>query len=139
MSQRCVKEVEELHQFFQDWFNGVLPASEQAFARVQAALAEDFEIVGPDGRHTQRAQLLPALRAARPAKARPSSQQALKIRVKKVHARKLGSDLWLVSYEEWHERGQERKGRTSTAILQVSATAPGGFLWQHVHETWLKD
>ncbi len=135
MAQRCRNEVEALHSFFQDWFRGALPNTDAAFAAVRDALAPDFEIVNPEGHTTDRASLLQQLRAAHGV---PQSGAPLKIQVTNLTARKLGPKLWLVTYEEWHQNGAERKGRRSTAVLEEAPKSARGFLWRHVHETWMR-
>ena len=57
-------EIVELHRFFEGWLGGTLPADEASFNRLTSALAEDFEMVGPDGRLIARAMLLEELRGA---------------------------------------------------------------------------
>ena len=62
MENSCRSEIEELHQFFQDWFNGVLPETDASFARFAEVMAADFEMVAPNGRATTITALQPALR-----------------------------------------------------------------------------
>ena len=63
-SQKCEKEVIELHQFFQDWFNGELQPTDKDYARFVNVLSEDFIIIDPNGNVTQREPLLVGLRNA---------------------------------------------------------------------------
>ncbi len=55
------KEIIQLHQFFQDWFNGDISADDTAFDRLETALAPDFKIITPDGQIVRREALLQRL------------------------------------------------------------------------------
>ena len=126
----CIKEVEELHQFFQDWFSGSLPKTDDAFARFADTLNASFSIVGPDGKITQHADLLKGLHAAHNA-------GAFKIWIENAVARQLNADLWMVLYEEWQVRNEEQTVRQSTVLFGRNPKTPNGVEWLHVHETWL--
>ena len=58
LSEACLKEVIDLHRFFEDWGNGKLPDTDESFARFSGAVADDFEIVSPEGGVTSRAALV---------------------------------------------------------------------------------
>ena len=132
MDDRCRREVEELHRFFADWFTGALADDDAAFARLGAALADDFEIVSPDGRTTARQALLTGLR-----RAHRSRGPGFRIRVDGYRGRQLSPELLLATYQEWHEDGAERRGRLSSALFGRRSDGPNGVTWLHVHETWL--
>ena len=133
MESRAQAEVEALHQFFEDWFGGRLPDDAAAFARLPATLAPGFQLISPEGRVLERQALLDGLRAAHGVEAASD----LAIAVLPGGVRPLGGGLWLVTYQEWHRRGDESRGRQSSAVLEEHGAAPGGFVWRHVHETWL--
>ena len=65
MEQRCSNEVVQLHQFFQDWFNAVLPPTDEAFDRFSSVMAQGFVIISPNGELTEREELSGAT-ASRP-------------------------------------------------------------------------
>jgi hypothetical protein len=123
------EEVEALHAFFEALFTGAT----DDLSRCADALDEGFEIVSPTGERTARAPLLDMLAAAR-GRHDPGT---FAIRVEDVRSRPLGDGLHLVTYEEWHDQGGAKRGRLSSALLREDPGAPGGFRWQHVHETWL--
>ena len=130
------QEVAGLHQFFQDWSAGVLPDDDASYARFSDAMGEGFEIVGPQGQRSDLAVLVDGLRGAHgTAKDAPA-----RIWTRAETSREVGEGLWIATYEEWHEsRGSAPTGRLSTALLREDSSAPGGFKWLHVHETWLPD
>ncbi len=124
-------EIVELHRFFEGWLGGALSADESSFARLTSALAEDFEMVGPDGRLIVRAVLLEELRGA------AGLQPGLRIWTEGESPRVVGEGLVLATYREWQSLPDgEPRARASTVLLRVRAEAPGGLEWLHVHETW---
>ena len=131
--QLCAREVENLHQFFHDWFVGDLPDTDDAFARLTGALAEDFHIISPSGNVTRRGDLLDNLRDAHGS----GRESGVKIWIRGFQVRLVEGEMAVVSYEEWQERGSRKTGRVSTAVLERDPDAPGGVVWRHLHETWL--
>ena len=61
--ERCQLEVDELHHFFEQWFKGELPDTDEAFARLASVMAEEFEIISPVGKVMKRDDILDAVRA----------------------------------------------------------------------------
>ncbi len=134
MSETCEREVVQLHQFFEQWLTGRTERSEAVLDRLASALAEDFEIVSPSGTRSDRTRLLRTLGAAHGS----HRSQGLRIWVENVRGRALADGLYLATYEEWQQVGEQApRGRLSTAVFQRAPDAPGGVRWLHVHETWL--
>jgi hypothetical protein len=130
--ERCCREVNQLHHFFQEWFRGTLAQDEVEFSRFSGVLADAFAMVGPNGRLYLR--------------------EAILDRVWYGHGRWLGDGrIWvqncqlqwqrqevrLVTYEEWQVQGGRTQARISSALLAPNEAAPNGLTWLHVHETWL--
>ena len=130
----AIDEVRALHRFFEDWFHARLSPTDADFARLPASLAPDFVLVPPSGTPIDHAALLTSLRSAHGSRA---GDEAFRIWIESPATRPLAADLTLVTYEEWQETRDGRGGRLSSALLRTSNDAPGGFLWEHVHETWL--
>jgi len=122
-------EIEALHRFFEEWFSGLQPNSDAAFARVTRALASDFTLVPPSGEALDRVALVDRIRRGHGTRDR----SRFHIRTRRVKVRTVTAGVALATYEEWH--GAER--RISSAVFRREALAPGGVLWLHVHETWL--
>ena len=131
MIEICRREIEELHQFFQDWFNGDLPETAVSFARFADVMAPDFEMVSPNGRSVPITFLQPALRH------RYNSWQNGRIWIENVRVHWQKGDLLLVVYEEWQSVDGEENGRLSSVLFQQQPNLPNGLLWLYVHETWL--
>lgn len=137
------REVEALHRFFQDWFNGELPNTDEAFARFADALDTDFFIVPPSGHLADRPRLLELLR---PGHGRYEGDYRGRVWVENVKIRRLEENLAVVTYEEWQKTVNasgvtldDPRGRLSSALLRLDPEAPGGVRWLHVHETWLPE
>lgn len=131
-------EIADLHQFFQDWFNGTLPHTEQAFARFTNVMAADFHIVWPDGRLLNLPPLTTALydrHQSHPA------DTPIRIWIENVTLRHTTAETVLATYEEWQQiHPDPAYVRLSTVLFQRQShnnRLPHGLLWQHVHETWL--
>lgn len=137
MEVRCQEEVHELHQFFQDWFNAVLPPTEDAFQRFESVMAERFLIISPEGVLTEREELVDRLRDAHGIW-RQNSQPG-RIWIENLQVRHVVGAQAMVLYEEWQEIEGEVRGRLSTAILQGLEGTPNGVEWLHVHEVWMPD
>ncbi len=127
------KEIVELHQFFQDWFNGTIPNDEATFARFANVLDASFAIVSPAGKLATRDALLSGLHKAYA----HSEQNPGRIWIENVVVRQEEAGFILVTYEEWQSFNDVTNGRYSTVIFIPSANSPNGLHWLHVHETWL--
>jgi hypothetical protein len=137
MEARCEKEVVELHQFFEEWFNGVLPPTDEAFRRFEVVMAERFMIISPEGVTTERQELAERLRQAHGIWRRTGRPGRIWIENLRVRHR-VGQQA-MVLYEEWQEIDGETRGRLSTAVLQQRTATPNGVEWLHLHEVWLPD
>lgn len=132
-SEACRREIDELHRFFEDWFVGSLPATDEAFQRFEDVLASDFVIIGPGGLELERAAILDRVRGAHASR----SGGEFSIWIENARVRECLVDRCLVTYEEWQRAGDEPRGRFSSVVFGVRADAPNGVEWRHVHETWL--
>lgn len=132
MEQSARAEIAELHQFFEDWFNGAIEDSDASFARLEKALDSDFELIGPEGRAHSRDSLLVGLRSAHGKWAAAPGR----IWIENVRLLRAGDELLLVSYEEWQEVGGETEVRLSSVLFGADPAAPLGLSWLHLHEVW---
>jgi hypothetical protein len=133
MIDTIAREIDELHQFFQDWFTGSIPQTEANFARVTAALAPGFVLISPDGALAEYATVIDWLRKGY------GTRPGFRLWVEKIVPRYAASDLALVTYEEWQQRDDRITARLSSAIFRHCPTAPNGVEWLYVHETWLPE
>ena len=134
MEERCRREIVDLHQFFEDWFNGKIAPDSDAAGRLDEALAPKFEMVAPEGRVVSREEVVHSVRDAH---GRDAADGGMRIRIENVRCRPLVDAIWLCLYEEWQTRGGTDRGRRSTAVLRRAEHASHGVEWVHLHETWL--
>lgn len=121
----CHQEVARLHQFFQDWYCGVL--GEERFETCERALAADFAIVTPSGQLIERDQILRAIRSHR-------GGEPPDFRIVTVSRQCRQVDGVHISTYEEHQRGSRSTMRLSTAVLGENG---GVWTWHNVHETWI--
>lgn len=138
MKARAQAEVVALHAFFQDWFNGDLSNTDDAFARFDGVVAPAFHMVSPGGQVMDRDTIIDRVRAGH-ASSQSTPDEAMKIWIENQHVRWLDAESVLVTYEEWQLVKGRTRGRISTALLRESPRKPNGLEWLHVHETWLPE
>ncbi|HWQ13936.1 MAG TPA: hypothetical protein VNL77_14145 [Roseiflexaceae bacterium] len=125
-------EIVELHDFFQGWLGGALPATEAAYARLVDALAPEFALITPGGELLAREPLLAQLRTAH------GSRPGWRMWIERPQLRFAQGGLTIATYEEWQRHADGAiSGRLSTVVFRAQPDAPGGLAWLHVHETWL--
>ncbi|MFW5921043.1 MAG: hypothetical protein ACOCUS_04330 [Polyangiales bacterium] len=133
LGRRCRREVEDLHAFFVEWFNGAVPQSEETFARATSALAGDFELVSPRGARDDRESILREIRGAYGGR----EGQGFSVAIEDFRVKLVQSPLCVVTYVERHRSDEQSAARLSTAIFREREDAPEGVEWVHLHETWL--
>ena len=130
-------EVIDLHQFLEDWFNGVLPPTNQAFDRFDSVMAERFLLISPNGVRSERGELVDRLRDAHGIW-RQNAQPG-RIWIENIQVRHIVGSQAMVLYEEWQEIDGEARGRLSTVVFQRRDGTPNGVEWLHLHEVWMPD
>lgn len=130
-------EVEEFHVFFDDWFNGACPQSDEVLQdRFAAQLAQGFQLIYPGGRILERADMIEGIRGAY------GKSPGYKTQIRDVRLRPMQADGYLlVNYEEWQKNAANstppNNGRLSSAVFRIVSDDPIKLEWLHLHETWL--
>ncbi|XP_026411977.1 sucrose-phosphatase 1-like isoform X1 [Papaver somniferum] len=57
--------------------------------------------------------------------------------VDRVTSTQIGSDTWSVKFDKWELSDDGPKGCTSTVLLSSKVSTSDGFVWMHMHHTWL--
>ena len=127
------REIIELHEFFEGWLSGALPATDAAFGRFEQVLSGEFTFVDPGATLLDRPAVLGFVRDAH------GARPGLRIRIEKPALRHESDPLRLATYEEWQEFGGETTARLSTVLFRHRGDTPNGVEWVHVHETWLRE
>ena len=134
LTEAARREVVELHEVFEAWLGGALPASDDLFGRVEASLAPSFTMVPPDGGAVSRAGVIAAIRTGYGAKGR---EGPFRIAIADFEILHVAPPLVAVRYVEVQHQGQETTRRRSTALLQASARTLSGMEWLVLQETWM--
>jgi hypothetical protein len=124
---QCRREIERLHDTFVALYTG----DTTDFSRVDAALAEDFEMVTPDGTTVEREAVLSMIRE----KSDSYAPGAFDIEIRNVTLVAGGETLTVCRYEEWQTTPDGEDGRVSTVVFRPAPDTPGGLSWVSVHET----
>ncbi len=135
MNELCRAEVYDFHRFLMKWFTSTEVPSELEFVRFTDVLATDFQLVTPEARLLDKAELHTYVWKAHGAHAR--SDVPFRIWVENYSGRPIGEGLYLCMYEEWQDTNGVVKGRQSSAIFRPDDQTRNGVVWVHVHETWL--
>lgn len=125
------REIEQLHDFFADWFRGRVENRDEVFGRFADVLAVDFSMVVPDGRTVPRAPLLQGLRASH------GSRPSVEIRVEQPTLIVERDGVVVARYREWQRDSEGESTRLSTVVFRRDAARPNGLVWVTVHETWM--
>jgi len=128
-------EIESLHAFFQDWFNGVLPRDKDALARMRGALDDRFIMITPSATIVDKEAIIRSVWEDHPGDA-PSPE--MRIVIDSIDSRPASDDVLIATYIERHRWKDESSDRQSTAIFVPSAGAPNGVAWLHLHETSIR-
>lgn len=123
------EEIRELHQFFQDYFSGALPA--EAISRFVETLADDFALVDASGRTTTRETIVDVIRGLH------GHRPEVKIWIEQPQLRYDLGDVLVATYEEWQTDAGRTTQRWSTVVLERADGLPNGLRWLHVHESGL--
>lgn len=125
------REIETIHEFFVDWYDGVVP--ESAFERVEQAMAPDVEMVTPDAGRLDRQAVLDAVRNGYDR----DEPTYFEIDIRNVSLLEATEDCGLVQYEEWQRIEGNWEGRISVALLHQNPEGPEGVVWSYVQSTML--
>lgn len=127
----CKLEIIGLHDFFQAWLEGSLPATNAVFARFLQSTSASFTLIGPDGTTAGRDATAAWIYAAH------GTRRGFRLWTDDHRLCAGGEDWALVTYREWQSRDGMTTARISTALLVADDAAPLGLRWVHVHETWV--
>lgn len=149
-ADRCLREIDDLHDFFGRWYRGESPQTGDALSRLERALAPEFVMVTPDGTRHDRAAVVAGVRAGYGDNAGVGSERAVgedssatetrafEIAIVSPSVVDRTEDRCLVTYEE-HHRGPVETARSSAAWFVPDPDAPTGVQWLFLQETWLPD
>jgi hypothetical protein len=128
MDHPAIAEVVRQHHVIEQWLSGTDRAGIDSFG---AALADEFEIVTPDGETVTKPALVEGFGAAF------GAAPGVKIEIRAARVIAETDALVVVHYEEWQSECAQPNQRVSTAVFGPRDSAPLGWAWVALHETWL--
>jgi hypothetical protein len=125
--EKYVKEIRDLHQYFQDYLLGNIDAeSMDYFDRV---IDTSFTIVTDDGGILDFDGIKDYVRNMY------GQRSHFRIWTENVTLKQHIGNVMVVTYEEWQTIDDTSTVRVSTGIFREDADAPNGLVWLHVHES----
>lgn len=126
------KEIDELHVFFVEWFNG--SADRNCYEeRFVSRFDKGVHFIGPNGMILDYDQLMGMMRDAH------GSNPDFRIAIRDVNIWHVSDAQIVATYTEWQRNAVNSddadNGRLTSAILSKSQP----FQWLHIHETWLPE
>jgi hypothetical protein len=120
-------EVAELHRFFEDWFSG---SGERRIQEFSDRLDPNFAIVGPNGIKNDKDEIVRAVEAR-------AGGYDVSITTTDA-ALDQAEPLMIGTYREQHVFNGDTTHRVATAVMIADESAPTGYRWMSVHETWIE-
>jgi hypothetical protein len=127
-------EIEELHVFFVEWFQGSCPDDDATFAeRFSRRFAADFVLIPPTPPAQRLEQLSAAIRRGH------GNNPDFEIEIRDVIVRQQRGGMVLATYEEWQRGARNTTPPENGRLASVwfERQPDGSLRWQHVHETTL--
>ncbi|MEO1053797.1 MAG: hypothetical protein AAFX87_24380 [Bacteroidota bacterium] len=130
MEELVTKEIEEVHVFFEQWFKGVLPNSDESFNRLASVFSKSFSFVPPSGQELAGDIILSQIKGAW------GSNREISIMIEEVKVLTQNQELVVARYVERQTTGNRHTARLSTAVFKINKSLPNQLEWLTVHETW---
>lgn len=129
-------EIEGLHEFFVDWFGGLISNDEATYhARFAERFAADCELIQPSGATLSRDVFFGAVQGSY------NSSPDFRIAIRNVRVRcELPGGYTLVTYEEWQRNAVNSTppdNARAASVLFEDRSSQDRPHWLHIHETWL--
>ena len=132
----CQSEVNELHTFFQKWFNGELHKSNLIFQRLTTVFHPQFTLISPIGEERKRNEVIQGIWDAYGT--RDPKKNPMRIWIENYIYKGEFNSIYIVTYEERQSSNSNKRGRLSTAIFEQATNNYNDIRWLHVHQTWLE-
>lgn len=127
-ASRAEQAVLDLHVFFEAWLSGRAPHGPGALATLEAALAEGFSMVGPQGRRLDRAEVVGWIETSHGTRGTDFC-----IWITDMSQLFEAPGVVAIGYVENQRMDGRDTARHATALFSVT---PGAVVWRAVHETW---
>lgn len=133
---RSEREIADMHQALQDWYNGSVPNDEKTFSRLADVLARGFTGIDADGRTIHQKGYLQKLRGEYGRWQVTSGEPGQgKITVKNVRARLVNGPLAVFIFQVVEEASGKTEITQRSALFQLHHGLPNGVEWYHLQST----
>jgi len=131
--EQTTREIHELHQFLQNWFNGAVPKTRENFARLADAWPKSFTLIFSDN------EIYTAERLLEITFEQHGAFPRLSIRIDNLQITAFAMATAAVAiYEERHIDEHEIDVRLCSATLARRPEDPTVLQWVHVHESTIE-
>ncbi|KAG9449847.1 hypothetical protein H6P81_009812 [Aristolochia fimbriata] len=128
-------EVVKFYMLYERWHRAELAKSEQHLQSMEKLCYPAGIIVHPSGEEQRLHDCVAKLGSVY------GDRQGKRFRVwvDRVLSAEIGSNTWLVKFDKWEESDEGRQCCRTTALLNSKVEESGGFVWVHMHQTWLDE
>ncbi len=123
-------EIETLHIFFQEWFNGHL-ATDHALKTFQEAFSKDFKMISPEGSMQKREEVVQNIKNGW------GRLKPIEISISDVQILFENKAVVIATYRECQTRNNIVTNLMSTVVFLKSQA--GALQWLFVQETFVKE
>ena len=134
LARAALREVIDLHAFFEAWLSGTVENTHAVFSRLESSLGKQFTMVSPSGARLQQSDVIRWLRGAHGTKGK---QGQFHIAIVEPELLFLRPPLVILRYVEEQAVGSVVTRRRSTAVFEDLAEGQEGVRWLALHETWI--
>ena len=121
-------EIRRVHAFFEDWF---ADRGDRSFGDFDDAMADEFVLVATDGDLMDRDSIVGFVEHAR-------GSGVVEIDIVDPNVTFDDGSTVIGTYEEHQVKRGVASSRQSSVVMRRDETAPGGWMWMLVHETWIE-
>ncbi|OVA07209.1 Sucrose-phosphate synthase [Macleaya cordata] len=126
-------EVVKFYLFYERWRRAEVDNSEQYMQNLKAVCYPSGVFVHPSGLERPLHECVDVMKNCYGDK----QGKQFRIWVDRVTSAQIGSDTWLVKFDKWELSDEGPKGCLATVLLSSKDAASNGYVWVHVHQTWL--
>jgi len=129
-------EIVKFFLFLERWRRAEMEFSEIYLAGLKALSLPSCVFVHPSGAEQSVLDCTNELRRSYGDK----QGKQYRVWVDQVIPTEIGSNIWLLKFTKWELSGEQRRGCVVTVLLSSKdLSAPEGFTWVHMHQTWLDE
>ncbi|XP_010941762.1 sucrose-phosphatase 2 [Elaeis guineensis] len=127
-------EVVKFYLLYERWHRAEVEKSEEHIQNLKTTCHPTGIVVHPSGVEHSFQEFINAFGSCYGDK----QGKQFRVWVDKVFTSEISSDAWLVKFDKWELADEGRQCCLTSVLLKSKPENPGGFVWVHVHQTWLE-